>query len=86
MSNGRRQKAEGCVQNLRFAQAGRLATSVPFFLAGGLSPENAGVAVRDVSPFGLDVSSGVETAGLGKDPQKIQAFIGEAKAMMQSKI
>ncbi|MDD7738714.1 MAG: phosphoribosylanthranilate isomerase [Fusicatenibacter sp.] len=43
----------------------------PFFLAGGLGPENIEKAIADVHPFGVDISSGVETDGY-KDYHKIQ--------------
>ena len=47
-------------------------------LAGGLTPENVVKAINAVSPFAVDVASGVETNGL-KDAVKIKAFINEAK-------
>ncbi len=46
----------------------------PFFLAGGLTPENAAAAAERLHPFALDVSSGIETDGV-KDPEKMRAFV-----------
>lgn len=45
----------------------------PYFLAGGLTPENAGEAVRRLRPFAVDVSSGIETDGV-KDKGKMALF------------
>ncbi len=46
----------------------------PYFLAGGLNPENAPEAVRLLHPFALDVSSGIET-DKKKDKNKMEAFV-----------
>lgn len=48
--------------------------SRPYFLAGGLSPDNVTEAILQCRPFAVDVSSGVETDGW-KDPKKMQAFV-----------
>lgn len=58
--------------------AAEVASRLPVILAGGLDPSNVGEAVRTVRPWGVDVSSGVETEGR-KDPAKVAAFIRTAK-------
>jgi phosphoribosylanthranilate isomerase len=51
----------------------------PWMLAGGLTPQNVGDAIKTLSPDAVDVSSGVESAPSEKDPDKIRAFIAAAK-------
>ena len=46
----------------------------PFFLAGGLDPDNVSDAIKAVHPFAVDVSSGIETDGF-KDTDKMTAFV-----------
>ena len=46
----------------------------PYFLAGGLDPQNVADAIRQLHPYAVDVSSGIETDG-SKDREKIAAFV-----------
>lgn len=50
----------------------------PYFLAGGLDPENVADAIAALHPYGVDVSSGIETDGV-KDESKMAAFVAAAR-------
>ncbi len=53
----------------------------PIILAGGLSPENVGDAIKTVSPYAVDVSGGVEASKGIKDTNKIKQFINEVQCI-----
>jgi phosphoribosylanthranilate isomerase len=63
-----------------WTRAADLAKNRRMVLAGGLSIDNVAEAIATVHPYGVDVSSGVESAPGQKDAQKIRDFISAAKA------
>jgi phosphoribosylanthranilate isomerase len=62
-----------------WSQAASLARRGELILGGGLGPGNVAEAVRRVRPFGVDVSSGVESAPGRKDPARIREFVAAAR-------
>lgn len=65
----------GAGEIVDWERAAKLARRGRMTLAGGLSPVNVAEAIAVVRPFGVDVSSGVESAAGVKDPVKIRDFI-----------
>ena len=63
-----------------WTEAAALSAKSQLILAGGLSPDNVGAAITAVKPFGVDVSSGVESQRGVKSVQKIEAFVQAARA------
>jgi len=74
----------GCLGDWELAA--QVAAKRPVVLAGGLTPDNVAEAIRRVRPYGVDVSSGVESAPGQKDPEKVAAFIRNACAAVNERI
>jgi len=60
--------------------ARQVAEQFPVIIAGGLTPENVGELVKLAKPWGIDVSTGVETGGV-KSVEKIRAFITAVRSV-----
>ncbi len=70
----------GSGQTTDWAEAATLAQRAQVVLAGGLHAGNVADAIRDVRPFGVDVSSGIEERPGLKSTQKIAQFVSAARA------
>lgn len=62
--------------------AAEVARERTMILAGGLEPDCVADAVQQILPYAVDVSSGVESAPGRKDPDKVAAFIRNAKGIL----
>jgi phosphoribosylanthranilate isomerase len=62
-----------------WGRAATVARERTLVLAGGLTPENVGDAIRAVRPYAVDVSSGVESSAGVKDPVRIARFLAEVR-------
>lgn len=70
----------GSGQTTDWDVAADLARRSEVILAGGLNPDNVAAALRHVRPFGVDVSSGVESAPGIKSVEKIDRFVAAARS------
>ncbi len=73
----------GRVHDWHLSKQIRARIPIPLYLAGGLKPENVAEAIRQVSPFGLDICSGVRTAGK-LDESKLADFFAAVRAASQA--
>ena len=73
--------ASGSGQPADWERAAAIAAQTDVILAGGLSADNVAEAIGAVRPWGVDVSSGVESSPGTKDPDKIAEFIARVRAV-----
>lgn len=70
----------GTGQTWDWTRARELASRRKVFFAGGLSAANVAGVVRTYGPYGVDVSSGVESEPRVKDPVKVRAFVAAVRS------
>lgn len=61
-------------------RAARSTLDCPLFIAGGLTPDNVGMAITLARPYGVDVSGGIESAPGRKDSGKMRDFVAAVRA------
>lgn len=72
-------RGRGRVYDPVFAREIMRQTPLPVILAGGLSPENVADAIQTIRPYAVDVASGTESSPGIKDPERLRAFIRNAR-------
>lgn len=73
-------RKSGSGEAVDWTRAAAIAARGRMILAGGLGADNVAEAIRRARPWGVDVSSAVESAPGRKDPQRIAAFVAAARA------
>jgi phosphoribosylanthranilate isomerase len=79
-----RERRGGTGVTVDWSRAAALASRRRVILAGGLTPENVAAAIETVNPYGVDVSSGVESSPGVKDVAKVTRFLENARAAFES--
>lgn len=74
----------GSGETFDWSQASSLMGAPHLILAGGLAPENVAAGIRALRPYAVDVASGVEASPGIKDPEKVAAFVRNARAALDS--
>jgi len=85
LDSGTREERGGTGKAFAWGEAHSFVSAIgsqhPIVVAGGLTPANVGWAVEFLKPWGLDVTSGVETRPGKKDPEKVRAFVRAVREM-----